>query len=238
MINRRLITIGGAIGMLLAGGAVWRLSGRSADLQEVRERVTPRLQAEYGAAGLTWGAPVFIRIFKQSRELELWVQNSASFTLFKTFPICSFSGDLGPKLAEGDRQSPEGFYRVAPAQMNPNSSYHLSFNLGFPNAYDRSHGRTGSYLMVHGDCLSIGCYAMTDAGIEEIYLAADAAHQGGQAAFDVHIFPFRMTEAAMARQSDHRWAEYWQNLRQGYDLFEADHRPPRVDNQAGRYVFS
>ncbi|MEM8617038.1 MAG: L,D-transpeptidase family protein, partial [Pseudomonadota bacterium] len=141
------------------------------------------------------GTETFIRIFKQENELELWLKapNENQYELSKTFPICAWSGALGPKLREGDGQSPEGFYRVGLGSLNPNSSFHLSFNLGFPNAYDRAHGRTGSYLMVHGACASIGCYAMTDAGIEEIYAAVETTLRSGQTAVSVHVFPFRLT---------------------------------------------
>lgn len=196
-----------------------------------------RLDNDY--AGLPAGTEAFIRIFKSESELELWVKvpDAAQFDLAETFAICSWSGALGPKLKEGDGQSPEGFYTVRRGSLNPNSSYHLSFNLGFPNAYDRSHGRTGSYLMVHGACVSIGCYAMTDAGIEKIYAAVEAALKGGQDGVDVHVFPFRMSDAAMAAHADSEWADFWQNLKQGYDVFENTGRVPRVRVQDREYVF-
>lgn len=145
------------------------------DIREIRTRMAPILTAQMEAAGLQFGAPVFIRIFKEENVLEFWIQNGEQFDLFRTYPICNYSGELGPKLREGDRQSPEGIYKAGEHSLNPHSSYHLSFNLGFPNAYDRSQGRTGSYLMIHGDCLSIGCYAMTDPAIEEIYVMLEAA---------------------------------------------------------------
>ncbi len=144
--------------------------------------VTGRLQREFVRQDLKWGAPVFIRIFKASRELEVWIKDGDRYRLFHTYPVCTWGwGSLGPKLRQGDGQAPEGFYFVTPGRMNPYSRYHLAFNLGYPNAYDRAHGRTGSALMVHGDCVSIGCYAMTDRGIEEIYTLADAALRGGAA---------------------------------------------------------
>jgi murein L,D-transpeptidase YafK len=178
-----------------------------------------------------------VRIFKESRELELWVENDGRFALFRTYEICTFSGHLGPKLRTGDLQSPEGFYFVTPDRMNPASRFHLSFNLGYPNAYDRHHGRTGGFLMVHGDCVSIGCYAMTDAQIEEIYTLADAALRQGQPFFRVHIFPFRMTVRNMQRHRDSRWREFWRNLEEGYDFFERHGRPPNVEVRNGKYVF-
>jgi murein L,D-transpeptidase YafK len=195
-------------------------------------------QSQLAARDFAMGQPVFMRIFKEEAELEVWMKNGDQFALFKTYPICNFSGDLGPKLREGDRQSPEGFYFVGKSALNPNSSYHLSFNLGYPNAYDRAKDRTGSYLMVHGDCRSIGCYAMTDAGIEEIYGLGEAALNAGQPFFRVHAFPFRMTDARMARAVSDRWYPFWQNLKQGYDAFEEGYVPPNVSHENERYVFA
>jgi len=114
-------------------------------------------------------SPVLVRIFKEESELEVWKQDrTGRFALLKTYPICRWSGELGPKIKQGDRQAPEGFYTITPGQMNPNSAYYLSFNMGYPNAFDRAHGRTGAQVMVHGDCSSRGCYAMTDDQISEI----------------------------------------------------------------------
>src|SRR6266516_5598597 len=149
--------------------------------REAIKRVTPRLSAALRPRELRIGLPVYIRIFKEEKQLELWVSRTREFELFKTYPICTFSGDLGPKLREGDSQSPEGFYFGGPPQLNPASRFHLSFNLGYPNAFDRANGRTGGALMVHGDCVSVGCYAMTNEWIEEIYTMTDAALRGGQA---------------------------------------------------------
>ena len=112
--------------------------------------------------GSSPGAPMMVRIFKQTNELEVWKQAGGTFKLVKTYEICAWSGGLGPKVVEGDRQSPEGFYTITPGLMNPNSNYYLAFNTGFPNKFDRAYGRTGSDLMVHGDCSSRGCYSMTD----------------------------------------------------------------------------
>ena len=209
----------------------------SANLEEVRHRVEPRLRRDLRAAGLELGQKTFIRIFKEERTLEVWLQSGGTFALFKSYEICNYSGDLGPKIKEGDRQSPEGFYLVDKAAMNPNSSYHLSFNLGFPNAFDQAHQRTGSFLMVHGDCLSIGCYAMTDAGIEEIYLIVEAAHRAGQHAVPVHAFPFRMTSERLKQEEGAVWFAYWQNLKQGFDLFETERVPPAVTVSGRAYSF-
>lgn len=190
------------------------------------------------AAELEMGDAVFVRIFKAERVLEVWIRDGARFRLFESYPICAFSGALGPKLKEGDFQSPEGFYEVGRRQLNPNSAYHLAFNLGFPNAYDRAHGRTGSHLMVHGDCASVGCYAMTDAGIDEIYGLVAAALGKGQRSVPVHIFPFRMDGAAMRAHAGGPWDDYWANLKEGHDAFEAEGVPPQVFVCEDRYAFS
>ncbi len=237
---RKTMVVAGIILIPLAlasMAAATRYLPGTADLGEVRTRVTPVLDDRLTEAGLTLGAPIHIRVFKESSELELWVADGERYTLFKTYPICSYSGELGPKRKEGDLQSPEGFYSVPRSMLNPNSRYHLSFNIGFPNAFDRSHGRTGSYLMVHGKCVSIGCYAMTDEGIEEIYLLTEAALKAGQDAVGVNIYPFRMTDENMEAHAESEWIEFWQNLRTGYDLFEADRVPPQVGVLDKRYVF-
>lgn len=198
----------------------------------------------------TKGSAAFVRIFKKEGELELWLKREGRYALFKTFPICKWSGKLGPKVKEGDYQSPEGFYSVTSRQLNPNSAYHLAFNVGFPNAYDRQNGRTGSALMVHGDCVSVGCFAMTNKGIEEIYTYVEAALRAGQRDVPVHIFPFRMTETAIARESGGTFfaslaasapgvghGSFWRNLKEGYDLFERTGEPPEAYACNKRYVF-
>jgi len=197
---------------------------------------TPLL-ADLKTAGFKLGHPAFVRIFKQEARLELWMRDGKRFRLFRAYDICRFSGDLGPKLQEGDRQAPEGFYKVARRQLNPHSRHHLSFNLGFPNAFDRQHGRTGSALMVHGGCSSVGCYAMTDEKIDEIYAVIEAALDGGQREVDVHIFPFRLDTEAFLADGGHAAVPFWRNLAQGYALFEASGLPPKVGACDGVYLF-
>ncbi len=182
------------------------------------------------------GNPVFIRIFKQEAVLEMWIKAEGEYRLLKTYKICAYSGTLGPKRKEGDRQAPEGFYSVSRSSLNPHSKFHLSFNLGYPNAYDRAHKRTGSYLMVHGNCVSVGCYAMTDEKIEEIYKLVEKALKQGQKKVQVHIYPFRMTQENMAAYSHNRWYDFWANLKEGYDYFEAEHLPPHIGVKKKRYV--
>ncbi|MES0883675.1 murein L,D-transpeptidase family protein [Roseibium sp. SCP14] len=183
-------------------------------------------------------SPIMIRIFKEESELEVWKQTrSGKFKLLDEFEICKWSGKLGPKFKEGDRQAPEGFYEITPALMNPNSSYHLAFNLGYPNKYDRSHGRTGSHLMVHGACSSRGCYAMTDEQVQDIYALARDSFKGGQRSFQVQAYPFRMTPENMARHRDNEHLEYWKMLKTGYDHFEVSKTPPKVSVCEKKYVF-
>jgi murein L,D-transpeptidase YafK len=195
------------------------------------------LDQRLATAGVKLGSPVLLRLFKREFELEVWVKRDDKFVRFATYPICMWSGGLGPKLKQGDRQAPEGFYTVDSTQLNPNSKYHRSFNLGFPNAFDRAHGRTGSLLMVHGDCRSIGCYAMTDPVIDEIWALVTAALGAGQQRLQVQVFPFRMTERNMSWHAYDQAAPFWRQLKDGHDLFERDHVPPIVNVCKGNYTF-
>ena len=189
--------------------------------------------------GMAKNAPIMIRVFKQSSELEVWKQtHTGRYALLSSYEICKWSGKLGPKFKEGDRQAPEGFYNVNKHQMNPRSSFHLSFNMGFPNTYDRSHGRTGSHLMVHGACSSAGCYSMTDEQVEVIYALARDAFDGGQKAFQMQAYPFRMTAKNMAKNKDNEHFKFWQMLKRGHDHFEITSKPPKVDVCGRRYVFN
>lgn len=207
----------------------------SARSRAAEAQTAPRLAREMNAVSLRLGAPVFLRITKQPAELELWVASAdGAFVKFRTYPICAFSGTLGPKTRVGDGQAPEGFYTVAAGRMNPWSSYHLSFDLGYPNAFDRAHGRTGSALMVHGNCVSIGCYAMGDPAIEEVWTAMAAAFRAGQPFVRVHAFPFRMDKIADHRDPANEM--FWADLKTGWDAFEKTKRPPEILVSGGRYV--
>jgi murein L,D-transpeptidase YafK len=197
-----------------------------------------KLVADLGAAGFALGDPAHVRILKREKRLEVYLQRAGGrFERFRSYYICTFSGELGPKLKEGDRQAPEGFYRVGKKQLNPNSRHHLAFNIGFPNAYDRQLGRTGSELMVHGGCSSLGCYAITDESVDQVYAIVEAALDRGQEAVDVHLFPFALTASALAEQGGHTWLDFWRNLKDGYDLFEAQGVPPKVAACRGKYRF-
>jgi murein L,D-transpeptidase YafK len=184
-------------------------------------------------------APIFVRIFKESSELEVWKkQRDGKFALLKNYDVCKWSGKLGPKIVEGDRQAPEGFYSVTPAQMNPKSSYYLSFNIGFPNALDRALGRTGTHLMVHGACSSAGCYSMTNEHAGELFALARDSFRGGQRSFQIQAFPFRMTPQNMAKHRDNEYFDFWKMLKTGSDHFELTGLPPKIDVCDRRYVFN
>jgi len=202
---------------------------------------TPDLEAldsRLAAHGLALGAPVLMRIFKREFELELWMARDGRYHRFATYPICRWSGKLGPKFATGDRQAPEGFYMVASHQMNPNSRWHRSFNVGFPNAFDAAHGRTGSALMVHGGCSSVGCFAMTNAVIDEIWKITTAAFASGkQKRFQVQVFPFRLSEESLADHATSPHIAFWRQLKTGSDAFESEWLPPIASVCSGAYRF-
>ncbi|MBB4196574.1 murein L,D-transpeptidase YafK [Rhodoblastus sphagnicola] len=227
------------------------VGGANSTMTPQPEEVAPAFPEPTG--GFKKGAQVFVRIFKREGSLELWMKKGDRFALYKNYPICKWSGKLGPKQAYADYQSPEGFYSVSSKQLNPHSAYHLAFDVGYPNAYDRRHGFTGNKIMVHGDCKSVGCFAMTNAGIDEIYGFVASALASGQSEVPVHIFPFRMTEEAIARENGggnsflafldnggprQDWSPFWHNLKEGYDLFERSHVPPTAYACGDRYEFS
>jgi murein L,D-transpeptidase YafK len=200
--------------------------------------IPDKLIADMTAKNMDKESPILARIFKEESEMELWKQNrNGEFALLKTYPICRWSGDLGPKKKQGDRQAPEGFYTITPGQMNPASNYYLAFNTGFPNTYDRAMGYSGSELMVHGDCSSRGCYAMTDTQIQEIYALARESFFGGQKAFQLQAFPFRMTALNMAKHRNNPNFAFWKMLKEGYDNFNATRQEPRVAVCDRHYVF-
>ncbi|MCB1417545.1 MAG: murein L,D-transpeptidase [Notoacmeibacter sp.] len=227
-------------GLMLAGSLA--LAGCNDTLESAAKAERPlpeKLVRVMKAKGMSKSSPIMVRIFKEEGKLEVWKRkDTGRFDLVTSYDICKWSGKLGPKYMEGDRQAPEGFYTIRPHQMNPKSSYYLSFNLGFPNAYDRAHGRSGQHLMVHGACSSAGCYSMTDAQVAEIFAFARDSFRGGQTEFQVQAFPFRMTAANMARYKDDPNIGFWQMLKEGYDHFELTKLPPKVDVCGKRYVFN
>src|SRR3979409_2571986 len=225
-----------AAGALLAGCNSDEIS--LASNAKANQPVPPRLIQAMTEKDMDLQSPMLVRIFKQEAELEVWKQDrSGRFALLKTYPICRWSGDLGPKVREGDRQAPEGFYAISPAQMNPQSQYYLSFNTGYPNAYDSALGHTGSQLMVHGDCSSRGCYAMTDEQIAEHYSLGPKSFFGGQKSFQLQAYPFKMTPLNMAKHRNNPNMPFWKMIKEGYDHFEVTRQEPKVDFCEKKYVF-
>lgn len=199
---------------------------------------TARLAERLAARGLKLGSAAYVRIFKEQSELELWLEKEGSYQLFSTYPICKWSGTLGPKLRQGDKQTPEGFYTVTSSQISRTGRWPIAMNIGYPNPFDRALSRSGSLILVHGGCTSIGCFAMTDPMMTEIYAITAAALNSGQRFVPVHSFPFRLTEENIARHGSHEWTDFWRNLKGGYDIFEQTRRPPHVKICAHRYSFT
>jgi len=240
-LNRRpfirplLASVAIAATALLAGCDTDNPSGAS--LRSLQP-LSSQMVAEIEQKNMSKESPVLVRLYKEESELEVWKEDrDGQFQLLKTYPICRWSGELGPKIKQGDRQAPEGFYTITPGLMNPNSSYYLAINIGFPNAYDNANGRTGQFLMIHGDCSSAGCYAMTDEQIAEIYALARESFFGGQRAFQIQAYPFRMTPLNMAKHRNSPHMAFWKMLKQGNDHFEVSRREPKVAVCDKHYVF-
>jgi murein L,D-transpeptidase YafK len=202
------------------------------------KELSPEMQGLLLQKNMPKDSQILVRVFKEESELEVWKQDtSGHFQLLKIYPICRWSGELGPKKVQGDRQAPEGFYSITPGLMNPNSNYYLAINIGFPNAYDKSNNYTGAFLMIHGDCSSAGCYAMTDEQIGEIYSLARESFLGGQKEFQIQAYPFRMTAANLAKHRTNPNMPFWRMLKEGNDHFEVTHLEPKVDVCDRHYVF-
>ena len=194
--------------------------------------------AEMTKIDTTPSSPVVIRTYKKEAELEIWkMKSNGEYGLLKTYPMCRWSGQLGPKKREGDMQVPEGFYSIAPGQMNPNSHYYLAFNVGYPNAYDRAYGRTGGNVMVHGVCSSAGCFSMTDEQVADIYAIARDSFAGGQREIQLQSYPFHMTAENMAKFRLDPNIDFWKNLKDGSDHFEVTKNEPSVLVCGKHYVF-
>ena len=229
-----------ALGQTSAGATATATATADADVRQrfTRTFKTAQLPGDLAAIGARLGAPMLLRVFKQEREVEVWVQpeDQQTFVLFRIFPICFYSGKLGPKVKEGDMQSPEGFYFVGPAQMRAKSQYHRAIDFAFPNDYDAAQGYTGTELLIHGNCVSSGCYAMTDPFVEQLYELGSATAATAAQGFWIHAFPFHMTAEALAGQQDSPWLGFWQQLKAGYDAFETSRIPPHIRVDGGRYV--
>lgn len=198
----------------------------SSIISSARNQLQPQLKNK----GMSLNSPVFIRVFKtttrnaepnRSGVLELWKKTNTRYHLFKTYPICYYSGHLGPKLRQGDLQAPEGLYKLTPHQLQPFSSYRLGVNIGYPNNLDLKQHSTGDNIMIHGGCESKGCLAMTDKRIDEIYTLIFHAFKAGQKSIPLHIFPFKLTKQ-LDKDSPHY--SFWKTLIKPYQSFEKTHR--------------
>jgi murein L,D-transpeptidase YafK len=189
------------------------------------------------AKGVRLSTPIVIRVFKAESELEIWKEKDGAFIQFATYPICHWSGSVGPKLRDGDKQAPEGYYTVTRAQTHHNGRWPRSLNIGFPNILDQSQARTGSDILIHGGCSSVGCFAMTNPVMDEIQNLTEAAIDGGQEHVPVQVYPFRMTDQNMKANASSPWMPFWANLKDGYDAFEQYHKPVAVSVCDGRYQF-
>ena len=198
-----------------------------------------KIVAKMKAKGMEKNSPIYFRLFKDEHVVEVWKQKvNGKFEMIQNYNICAWSGTLGPKYKEGDRQAPEGFYAIKAPQMNPASQYYLSINTGFPNTYDRAHGRSGAHLMLHGACSSSGCYSLTDDNISEVFAFARDAFAGGQQEIMLEALPFRMTPEKMALYSKHKDFAFWQMIKEGYDYFELTKTPPKVGFCEKKYAFN
>lgn len=232
------------MGLLLAGCTTEEVvDSVDVDLKKVSSKVNYELSGKIvqkmQAMSMAKTSPIMLRIFKEEGALEVWKANTANrFEKLREYKICAWSGKLGPKVKEGDRQAPEGYYPLAPGQLNPNSSYYLAINTGFPNQFDRANGRFGTNLMIHGACSSSGCYSMTDEQMQEIFALARDAFKGGQSTIQLQALPFRMTAENMARHRNSPHYDFWKNLKEGYDQFEITKRPPEFAICDRKYVFN
>lgn len=212
--------------------------------QKQYARVRAAFQNKAGALDRTLAAHglkagdlnLLIVAYKAEAVLEIYAKasNAARYQKLISYPICAASGKLGPKRQAGDKQVPEGFYQID--RFNPTSSYHLSLGINYPNAADKLKTRAtdpGGDIFIHGSCVTIGCLPMTDHVIEEIYLYAIYARNGGQKAIPVYVFPFRMSKENMKKYgAAYRKAPetiaFWRNLKQGHDKFIESNRPLKV----------
>ena len=206
------------------------------------------LRKQFQAKGLQWPAKyIYIRSFKFDGQLEVWVKNERKepFKLFKTYRVCAMAGTLGPKRMAGDYQVPEGFYYIN--EFNPNSNYHLSLGLNYPNQSDRILSdslRPGGDIYIHGSCVTVGCIPLTDEYIDEVYILAAYAKNAGEDYIPVHIYPVRynvkksMDYLTYLSKSDAQLKQFAQTLEAVYDHFELTHQLPVIMTDArGNYVF-
>ncbi len=221
------------------------LSKADAILLETEDTLTKQFEK----AQLSWPPKsLYIRSFKYDRQLEVWVKDNLKepYKLFKTYKICMQSGTTGPKRMEGDYQVPEGFYHIN--DFNPNSSYHLSLGLNYPNASDRILSdslRPGSAIYIHGNCVSVGCIAISDEPIEELYTMASAVRLQGQEFIPVHVFPVKYSvkksnDYLLESIKENAYLESFnKNIKEVFDYFEANKQLPIIMvNKRGEYLMN
>lgn len=192
---------------------------------DIRANVWPKLEKELIDKGFKTNSPIYLRIIKDQDALQVWVKAGKQYKLFKSYEVCFYSGGLGTKTRSGDGKRPEGFYTIEPKQLNPVSNYYLAINVGYPNKVEQLKGYTGDAIMVHGHCASIGCYAMTDPRIEEIYTLVYKALQNGQQKIHLDIFPFKLDEEHLKFYAPYKQDAFWRTLKPGYELFEKNRVP-------------
>jgi len=223
--------------VLFVAGSLAALASAYAAETAAEKPLPPAVEASIILHSIAPEAPIYLRVFKEESELEVWkARPNGRYALIKTFPVCNWGGTIGPKQSRGDRMSPEGFYNITPSALKPDSKYHLAFNIGYPNALDRSLGRTGNFIMVHGNCVSVGCFAMSDTLIEEIYAFVRDSLAAGQTSIPIHVFPFRMTAENMKRYADNPARGTWGPLKEAYDDFSETREPPKIGMCGKRYV--
>ncbi|MBZ4416495.1 murein L,D-transpeptidase family protein [Myxococcus sp. RHSTA-1-4] len=211
-----------------------------------RKSKAPVVAGLFKAAGVAWPPEqMYVRAFKHERELEVWAGAKAGpLVKVKTYPFCAASGELGPKRQRGDLQVPEGFYTID--LFNPWSDYHLSMRVSYPNEADKRHKTAadpGGNIFVHGDCVSIGCIAIEDEPIQELYLMVLDTREKTKRNVPIHIFPRRLDDKGMkalegGRSSTDPLVAFWRSLQPAYTFFEeARHLPvTSVDPKTGAYV--
>ena len=201
-----------------------------------RQEKLDEVSGLFRSAGVTYPPKsLFFRVFKLEQELEVWGADvdDGPMTHVATYPICYSSGKVGPKEREGDLQVPEGFYLID--SLNPGSRFFLSMHINYPNELDRHLQRTGSAIMIHGSCVSIGCLAMTTERIMELYLMVKDL--GTPVRVPIHLFPQRDMASAVESAPTDTLRAFWTNLKDGHDRFAESRMVPRVRHRNGRYVF-
>jgi murein L,D-transpeptidase YafK len=236
-----------ATGSVFSQTSVSDVRKYSIKFSDIFARVEDSLKKEFKSKNLAWPPKdIYIRSFKYDRQLEVWVKDNLKeqFKLFKTYRVCMQSGTMGPKRMQGDYQVPEGFYYID--EFNPNSNYHLSLGLNYPNSSDRilsDANRPGGEIYIHGNCVSVGCIPIDDGPIEELYVLASIVKESGSEFIPVHVYPVRYNVKksfeylAQATKENQALQQFDINLKTAYDYFEEKKELPIIlVNKKGDYV--